>query len=113
MDQIDEAIDKLLEAIKKSGEYRRYQVIQEQVNEYPELGREINGFRQKNYLLQNSNGTVDLYEETDRMEKEYREFRKNPLVSEYLAAECALCRMIQQVNWRMIEGLDFDAGLEN
>lgn len=113
MNRIDEAFDNLLEAVKQSEEYERYQIIQEQINEYPELEREINGFRQKVYLLQNSNGTIDIYDETDRMEEEYREFRKTPLVSEYLAAECALCRMIQQINWRMIEGLNFDAGLEN
>lgn len=30
----------------------------------------------QNYLLQNSDGNVDLYDATDKMEQEYREFRK-------------------------------------
>lgn len=69
-------------------------------------------FSKKNYLLQNSQGTVDLYEETDRMENEYREFRKNPMQSEYLAAENALCKIVQQINWTLIEGLEFEVGFE-
>ena len=66
----------------------------------------------KNYLLQNSDGNVDLYDATDKMEQEYREFRKNPLVAEYLAAENAFCRVVQKVNWTLIEELDFEVGFE-
>ena len=55
---------------------------------------------------------MDLYEETDRMENEYRELRKNPMVSEYLAAENALCKIVQQINWTLIEGLEFEVGFE-
>ena len=68
--------------------------------------------RHKNYLLQNSDGNVDLYDATDKMEQEYREFRKNPLVAEYLAAENAFCRVVQKVNWTLIEELDFEVGFE-
>lgn len=66
----------------------------------------------QNYLLQNSDGNVDLYDATDKMEQEYREFRKNPLVAEYLAAENAFCRVVQKVNWTLIEELDFEVGFE-
>ena len=53
-----------------------------------------------------------LYDATDKMEQEYREFRKNPLVAEYLAAENAFCRVVQKVNWTLIEELDFEVGFE-
>ena len=55
---------------------------------------------------------MDLYEETDRMEREYREFRKNPMVQEYLSAENSLCKIVQQINWTLIKGLDFEVGFE-
>ena len=74
----------------------------------PQLEQQIHAFRHKNYLLQNSDGNVDLYDATDKMEQEYREFRKNPLVAEYLAAENAFCRVVQKVNWTLIEELDFE-----
>lgn len=113
MNQIEAALDGLMEAVRSSGEYIRYQQIRERVHRFPELEEQINGFRRRNYLLQNSQGAVDLYEETSRMEQEYREFRKNPMVGEYLEAETALCRVVQQINWTLIEGLDFEVGFKD
>lgn len=113
MKQIQEALKNLIEVVKDSEEYIRYQKIKERVNKLPELEQEINQFRRENYFLQNSQGTVDLYEETDRMEQEYSEFRKNPIVAEYLEAENALCRIVQQINWMLIEELDFEVGFED
>lgn len=112
MSQIKEALDGLVQAIGSSEEFIRYQKIREKVHGFPELEQKITEFRKKNYLLQNSQGTVDLFEETDRMEQEYKEFRKNPLVAEYLAAENDICTIIQQINWTLIEELDFEVGFE-
>lgn len=111
MNQVDLALGNLVEKIKESDEYVRYRTIQDKIHGVPKLEKEINAFRNENYLVQNSDGTLDIYEETDRMEREYREWRKNPLVSEYLAAESAFCRMFQRINWTLIEALDFEAGL--
>ena len=112
MSRMDEAMHELVEAIKFSEEYIRYQDIKNRVHNQPQLEQQIHEFRQKNYLLQNSDGNVDLYDATDKMEQEYREFRKNPLVAEYLAAENAFCRVVQKVNWTLIEELDFEVGFE-
>ena len=73
MSQIEDAMDGLMTAIRNSEEFIRYQAIKEKVHGFPKLESQITEFRKKNYLLQNSQGTVDLYEETDRMENEYRE----------------------------------------
>ena len=110
MRDVNEAIDDLMEAVRGSDAFVRYQAIREKVHGFPELERKITEFRKKNYELQNSRGEVDLYEETDRMEQEYREFRKNPMVQEYLSAENSLCKMVQQINWTLIQGLDFEVG---
>ena len=106
MSQIEDAMDGLMTAIRNSEEFIRYQAIKEKVHGFPKLESQITEFRKKNYLLQNSQGTVDLYEETDRMENDNREFRKN------LAAENALCKIVQQINWTLIEGLEFEVGFE-
>ena len=83
MSRMDEAMQELVDAIKFSEEYIRYQDIKNRV-----------------------------HDATDKMEQEYREFRKNPLVAEYLAAENAFCRVVQKVNWTLIEELDFEVGFE-
>lgn len=45
----------------------------------------------------------------DRLEQEYAGVYKDPLLREYLAAEVAVCRIIQQVNKELIGCLDFEA----
>ena len=64
MSQIEDAMDGLMTAIRNSEEFIRYQAIKEKVHGFPKLESQITEFRKKNYLLQNSQGTVDLYEET-------------------------------------------------
>ena len=91
MSQIEDAMDGLMTAIRNSEEFIRYQAIKEKVHGFPKLESQITEFR---------------------MENEYREFRKNPMVSEYLAAENALCKIVQQINWTLIEGLEFEVGFE-
>ena len=112
MTELNEAMENLMEAVRHSDAFVRYQTIREKVHGFPELERQITEFRKKNYELQNSNGEVDLYEETDRMEREYREFRKNPMVQEYLSAENSLCKIVEQINWTLIKELDFEVGFE-
>ena len=65
MSQIEDAMDGLMTAIRNSEEFIRYQAIKEKVHGFPKLESQITEFRKKNYLLQNSQGTVDLYEETE------------------------------------------------
>ena len=52
---------------------------------------------------------LDLFTEEDRLEQEYADVYKDPLLREYLAAEVAVCRIIQQVNKELIGCLDFEA----
>lgn len=68
------------------------------MKKHPELKIQIDEFREKNYRLQNEADSVVLFDEIDRFEKEYEEFRKNPIVSEFLAAELAFCRMYQEID---------------
>ena len=68
-----------------------------------------NDGRRKNYFLQNSREQLDLFTEEDRLEQEYADVYKDPLLREYLAAEVAVCRIIQQVNKELIGCLDFEA----
>ena len=68
-----------------------------------------NDGRRKNYFLQNSREQLDLFTEEDRLEQEYADVYEDPLLGEYLAAEVAVCRIIQQVNKELIGCLDFEA----
>lgn len=111
MDRIDECLAGLIEAVKDSLEYKEYQRIRELVHQEPEKERAINEFRRRNFELHKCRN-VDLYAEMDRLEGEFASLRAQPYVNEYLAAELAVCRMIQRINYGLMMEIEFDLGFE-
>ena len=106
---IQTALEQLATAMKNSEEYVRFKRAEAKVAEFSGLQQRIDEFRGSWYALQ-SGGSPDLFEQIDRVEEQYADFRENPYVQEFLAAELALCRMFQQVNWTIMQNLDFDTG---
>lgn len=111
MDQINGALEALLTAIRESDEYKNYQDIKRRLHEKPEVEKRVNEFRKRNFERQNRKD-IDLYEEIDRLEAEKSKISENPLAAEYLAAELAFCRIIQKINWKFLEELDFEVDFE-
>lgn len=108
MNRIDESINLLAATLKESPEYQRYQEMRDRIHMNPEIEREVNEFRKRTYQLQNSREPIDLFTEIDRLYQESASLRAQPDVSEYLAAELALCRMVQHINYRLMQEIDFD-----
>lgn len=44
----------------------------------------------------------------DAFEREYEKFRDNPIVDDFLRAELALCRMIQEINIFITDEIGFE-----
>lgn len=108
MEVIEEKLTNLIAAIKSSSEYRDYLEAKKEVEKDPEKKRNLDKYRTKIYEIQNSYGGADLYHSIDRIEQESEKFRADPIVDRFLAAELALCRIVQKINWTLIEALDFD-----
>lgn len=106
MSTIDSALNQLIEAILDSRKYQEYDIQRNKVKQFPELKAQIDEFRRRNYELQTSDDTA--FEKIEQFEKEYSDFRENPLVSDFLAAELAFCRMMQDINLRLTEALQFE-----
>ena len=102
--ELKTSIEELKQSLLESEAFLRYQKVRAEVHNYPEKE-----YRRKNYFLQNSKEQLDLFTEEDRLEQEYADVYKDPLLGEYLAAEVAVCRIIQQVNKELIGCLDFEA----
>lgn len=100
-------LDELVTALKHSKEYLRFKKAEARVADFPGLQEKIDEFRGLWYRLQSSTD-VDLFEKIDQVENDYMIFRENPYVQEYLASELAVCRMFQEVNWKILQNLDFD-----
>ena len=44
----------------------------------------------------------------EAFEREYEKFREDPLVEEFLDAELAFCRMMQEIDVKLAEAVDFE-----
>ncbi len=106
MDKVQMCVDSLIEAIKEGEAYQHYVECEEKLKEEPELREEIDRFRTEVYLLNNSEDcSEDLFEKIDQFERDHREFRKNPLVNEFLEAELDVCKLLQRVSNRIQSGV--------
>lgn len=103
---MEQALTGYIEEILKSAEYREYALQKERVKQYPELKRQIDEFRARNFEMQTSKDMV--FERMEAFEREYRDFRENPLVNDFLAAELAFCRLLQNNNAKIMDAIDFE-----
>ena len=96
------------ELLRKTDIYLEYTEARNAIKQDPELYRQVNEFRQRNFDLQHNTREEDVMDAADAFERENEEFRANPLVDRFLGAELALCRMLQEVSLQVIEEMDFE-----
>ncbi|MBQ9488335.1 MAG: YlbF family regulator [Lachnospiraceae bacterium] len=106
MNEVEEAVDRLANALLNSDVYLEYKSKLEQVKKDPELKRQIDEFRMRNYELQQSPDYA--FDKVEQFQREYQAFRDNPLVSDFLAAELAFCRMVQGIENRLSGMITFE-----
>lgn len=106
MDNIDRSLQQLIADILSSDIYHAYDVQRNLVNKQPELKKQIDAYRYHNLQLQTNENTT--FEQIDSFEREYAGFRENPLVADFLAAELAFCRMLQDINMRLTDAMHFE-----
>lgn len=109
MNQVDVCIEQLVAAVLESEEYKQYHEIKEKIRQNPEKEQAINEFRRRNFTLQKKKDNIDLFREIECLEREFAPLLKEALVKEYLDAELAFCRLIQKINWKLMERVEFDA----
>lgn len=106
MKHIDAATDEFIAVILSTDAYRNYRRELERVKQEPGLKEQIDEYRKRNYEFQAS-PDID-FNRLDHFEKEYENFRANPIVADFLAAELDLCRMMQRINTRITAELNFE-----
>ncbi len=106
MSNVDKEVEELIRAIKESESYRNYEEQLKRVKEVPGLKEQIDDYRTKNFELQT--GGENAFDKLEQFEREYADFRENPLVNDFLASELDFCRMMQEINIHITESLDFE-----
>lgn len=109
MEQIKEALNVFMATLKDTPEYKNFCMQRDKIKAQPQLKAQIDEYRKRNFELQNSDERKeDLFERMEQLEKDYARLCENPLVRDFLEAELALCRMVQEINLEIANALDFD-----
>ena len=105
-ENVNQAVEQMVQAIRNTDAYLEYQKQLARVKEQPELKRQIDEFRTRNFELQTSKDTN--FDKLDQFTRENEAFRENPLVSDFLAAELAFCRMKQEIGLYVTDQMHFE-----
>lgn len=105
-ENVNQAVEQMVQAIHNTDAYLEYQKQLARVKEQPELKRQIDEFRTRNFELQTSKDTN--FDKLDQFTRENEAFRENPLVSDFLAAELAFCRMMQGIGLYVTDQMHFE-----
>lgn len=97
-EKVEACKEALMDAIRESEEYRKYEESKAEVAEHPQLRSQIDEYRRDVYLLQNSGHASDVAEEMQRMFQRRQELCKNEVISRYITRELSMCRMLQSIS---------------
>ena len=106
--EVQEALGQLAQAIRDSEIYREYRRQSERVDNAGNMREKIDEYRIRNFELQNSAYTEDLLDKMEAFEREYEKLREDPLVEEFLDAELAFCRMMQELVVKLAEAAELE-----
>ena len=106
--KVEECTRALIEAVRNSEEYQTFEKSKIKVEEYPELKRKTQVFRRRVFLMQNSDDSIDLLDEMNRLFAARNELYQNAIIAEYLTAELRLCRMLQKISMEVVGVTDIE-----
>lgn len=104
MSNIDYYVNRAIEEIKSESVYRQYTTSLEKLNANPEIKRQVDELRRLNYQAQIKNDDADSYDIDDKID----ELSCIPEVNQFLEAEAALCRLLQDISVRVHEAIHLD-----
>lgn len=108
MSLIDTCTAHLISAIVNGSVYKQYMHALEALKKVPGLKEQVDDLRRMNYRIQNADGDVNLYEKMDDIDKRMEELCSMPEASQFLEAELSLCRLPQDINTEIHQGVHLD-----
>ena len=108
MQEIDKLTRQMQEAIKNSFEYKEYMRLNELINRNPDVRQRVDELRRENFEINNCAEDVDIIAASDALNEKYNDLREVENVSQYLASEICLCRMIAEICRNIVDAVDMD-----
>ena len=97
MEQLRRHKEELLEDIRNSAQMIRFEAARISLQGKAEKKEQIDQFRRRVFLAQNSTEPFDLLDEMQVLYRQREQLHKDPLIAEYLNSELELCRLLQEV----------------
>ncbi len=98
----------LLQALQECETYRIYLEKKKELDQAPEKRRIVNAFRKRNFDFRSSRYTENYNQVLDQLATDMEEIREDRVIDEFLAAELALCRLIQDLFNDIMASIDMD-----
>lgn len=108
MKTVEECSEKLMQALLESEEYQRFEKLKAEMAKHPDWKAQVDDFRMRVYLIQNSNEALDRLDEMKKLFREKKEKEENKLIEEYLSAELTVCRILQKITMNLMKLTDID-----
>ena len=106
MDKLEKAKGELLDAIRESEAYQRFEEARIEMEDYPDKKARVDCFRSHSYELSNSEDPLEPPSKMEQLARDRLEVRQDPLCTRYLDAEMELCRMLQDICLSVISVID-------
>ena len=108
MTDLSELEAHVLKVLRGTSEYREYDRTLKELQRNPELYQRVNEMREKNFLIQQKEEDEDIMELMDALTNEYEDVIGMSCVTEFIEAEAAFVKMIQEFTNTVTYGLEFD-----
>lgn len=105
--RIKNSLEQLIDSIKSSDIYRRYEEASAAVGEVPGLQERIDEYRRNNFLIQQNYEGGELIQKLEDFEVATAAFRLEPLVDKFLCAERDFVKLKQDIDNKMLSELAF------
>lgn len=102
MSSIEKSTEDLIISVKNGATYKRFKKCENALKKYPGLSEKLNQLRGDIYRLYDGEENESLLEDTEELQRMYREMHKIPEVNAYLDAETELCLLVRGVYRRLI-----------
>lgn len=105
---VERAALSFVRSIKETETYKNYAYQLARLKANPEQFRQVNEFRKRNYEIQKTSQVDELFDKMNAFEDEFEKFREDPLVDDFLRAELAFCRMMQEIDIYITQEIGFE-----
>ncbi len=106
VDTIEANMQALIRAVKHSQEYLNFKTAEQELSVDPQLKQRVDKFRLHNFESQGQATEPQIFDIMDELSHESEELHKIPLAHNYLQAELALCRLLQNISRELVHELD-------